>query len=107
MNTKTLKALKGSIRKWERIVAGHGTDEGVDNCPLCKLFYGSDDTDEPYCDGCPIRTITGRAFCLGSPYERWADMFHFGMTRSVVDKDTLVAAQAELDFLKSLLPKKP
>ena len=38
MNRKTLTALKGSIKKWEKIVAGTGSDNGYQNCPLCALF---------------------------------------------------------------------
>lgn len=39
MNSRTLKALKGSIRKWERICNGTGEDRGPRNCPLCELFF--------------------------------------------------------------------
>lgn len=44
---ETMEALEGAIKKWEKIYAGVGVDEGVDNCPLCELF---DDDD---CTGCP------------------------------------------------------
>jgi len=39
VDAKALEALKGSIKKWERIVEGTGVDEGADNCPLCELFW--------------------------------------------------------------------
>ena len=38
MNSKTLEALKGSIKKWQRIVSGTARDEGAINCPLCWKF---------------------------------------------------------------------
>ena len=37
---KTLRALKGSITKWNKIVKStKAEDKGTANCPLCKLFY--------------------------------------------------------------------
>jgi len=38
MDEKTLAALRGSISKWEGIVAGTMQDSGASNCPLCKKF---------------------------------------------------------------------
>jgi hypothetical protein len=38
INTAGMKALDGSIEKWRKIVAGTGTDEGPDNCPLCQRY---------------------------------------------------------------------
>lgn len=86
MNDETLKALKASIRKWERIVKG-----GMEgDCPLCKMFRDRDIEDD--CDGCPVMEKTNRPFCRGTPY--W-------------DDDSPAQAKAELDFLKSLLPMTP
>jgi hypothetical protein len=87
MDKTTLKALKGSIAKWEAIVAGTGHDNGGDNCPLCKMFLYKE------CHGCPVNEETGRKFCHGSPYEKWNEYHSVGH------------AQAELAFLKSLLPE--
>jgi len=50
MDAKTLKALKGSIKKWEKIIAGTGVDKGGDNCPLCKACGWN-------CRDCPVMTI--------------------------------------------------
>lgn len=105
MNKKTLRALKGSIRKWEEIVAGEEVDDGVDNCPLCQLFYWED------CKGCPVKETTGKECCVGSPYDdEWNDIHQFDLTLSdkggyVHTEQSLAAAKAELKFLKSLLPK--
>lgn len=91
MDERTLAALKGSIEKWEKIVAGTGLDKGPDNCPLCQLFYQDD------CRGCPVYDFTGQIWCRGSPNE-WYSQTEDG---SAAEKS---AAQAELDFLRSLLP---
>lgn len=95
MNAKTLKALKGSIRKWQRIVNGTGEDHGPDNCPLCKQFWHYDDyTDIISCGGCPVATHTGQYGCKDTPYDDFQE------------KATKSNATKELNFLKSLLPKK-
>lgn len=91
MDSATLAALHGSIAKWRGIVAGTATDEGILNCPLCQLFTWLVD-DRGECAGCPVRDATGSDNCIGSPYENYCE------TNSIAD------AQAELDFLISLLP---
>ena len=53
------------MRKWNRIIAGKGSDGGVLDCPPCRLFYIL------VCIGCPIAEYTGKKFCRGSPYGRW------------------------------------
>lgn len=100
MNKATLKALKGSIAKWEKIVAGTGVDDGTDNCPLCKLFYGLG------CMGCPVAIKSGRDTCKKTPYGGWM-LATFGQEwpRRVIDAGQKKAARAELRFLKSLLPR--
>lgn len=101
MNKQTRTALEGSIAKWEAIVAGTGTDEGIENCPLCKVFYFERDATGELCAGCPVKEETGQAGCEGSPYDEWRDIFDED------DGDIKRLAQAELDFLRSLLPPKP
>lgn len=85
MDPATLVALKGSIAKWEGIVAGG--PEG--DCPLCLMFFRGRPIED-ICVGCPVMERTGRRMCRGTPY--W-------------DDTNPKQAQAELDFLKSLLPK--
>jgi hypothetical protein len=102
MNAETLEALKGSIRKWESIVNDDGKDKGADNCDLCQLFYGDE------CCGCPICLKTGEIYCRETPHDQWVnhgenefiDKEYF----KVFDDKSKELAQAELDFLKSLLP---
>lgn len=90
MDAKTFEALKGSIQKWERIVEGTGRNYGAVDCPLCELFNRY---EHDLCAGCPVSESTGRLGCGGTPYE------NYRVT------GTTEAAQAELDFLKSLLPE--
>jgi hypothetical protein len=92
MDEITLEALKGSIEKWEKIVAGTGIDQGSKNCPLCKVFLEPDPPGENYCDGCPVKEKTGLKLCYGTPYEKWLYC------------DTKNVAEKELEFLKELLP---
>lgn len=102
MNAKTLKALKGSIAKWKAIVAGTGADKGVDNCPLCKLFFGSG----PMCFGCPVAEKAGCVECRGTPYVAWSDATHHRYNTRADTPRKVKIARAELRFLESLLPKK-
>ena len=98
MDKRTLKALKGSIVKWERILAGEIMDEGADNCPLCRLG----------CFCCPVHKKTGRTSCLETPYEPWCDhQFNRRLSQNcnwATDKRSKMLAQRMVDFLKSLLP---
>jgi hypothetical protein len=83
MKSKTLAALKKSIVIWSDRANGLDVDKG---CPLCKLF--------PDCIDCPVMLKTGKPSCSGTPFYKWAA------------KPTAANAKKELDFLKSLLPKK-
>lgn len=108
MDDKTLEALKGSITKWENIVAGTGVDHSVDNCPLCLMFhpdFTDGDTDDNPCDGCPVKVATGYGYCENSLYEKWLDVTDDIWPRKASTPEAIQAAQAELDFLRSLLPK--
>ena len=99
MDKTTRKALEGSIRKWERIVAGTGIDKGYDNCPLCHLFF-KPPSDIPLCNGCPVSEKTGWSSCGGTPYSAYTN----AALRDLESPEAKAAAQAELDFLRSLRP---
>lgn len=109
MDNRTLKALKGSIRKWEAIVAGVGYDRGTANCPLCRLFYDQEGViptdDGPVevgsCAGCPVAEHVGANLCDDTPYYEVG----LGLDELATEPEQIARAQAELDFLKSLLPK--
>ena len=108
MTKTTLKALKGSIRKWEKIFLGGGEDAGSSNCPLCELF--------PYCynsrSECPIFGDTHTVGCLGSPYEHWSGHHydkHEGKYPYIVSyivscSECTELARAEFKYLEGLLP---
>jgi len=110
MDAETLEALRGSIRKWEEIVAGTGTDEGPINCPLCqrfnKLFLKQEYTYPNMCTGCPVSNFTGLHGCDGTPYE---DLENLDPDAFDSDEDferrTYELQQREVEFLKSLLPQ--
>jgi hypothetical protein len=114
MDERTLTALKGSVAKWEAIVAGTGSDERASNCPLCAEFYdahsvGDDGEEGDGCHGCPVSAKTGATDCNASPWEQWAlvqyDLGRMEVGTRKADTPELVKlAQAELDFLRSLLP---
>jgi hypothetical protein len=98
MSPETLEALKGSIEKWEKIVAGTGADYGPNNCPLCKMFRKSrGEWWDMTCDGCPVKAHTGKDGCEDTPYDSFEGSYK---------DDEEAAARAELEFLRSLLPKK-
>lgn len=99
-DAETLTALRGSIAKWEAIANGTGLDLGSSNCPLCQLFF-----DNPDCRGCPVAAATGEWGCGRTPYEdEWAKIVGW-KAKPPYSAEALVAAQHEVDFLKSLLPK--
>lgn len=106
MDSAVLDALRGSIRKWQAIVDGIGSDGGASNCPLCQLFHpsvvGAHDpakvTNETCCNGCPVKERTGEPLCRATPYEKYIE----AITAAEMDD----AAEAELAFLKTLLPIK-
>jgi len=87
MTKRALKGLKGSIKKWEGIVAGTETDKGPLNCPLCKLYISN------VCRSCPVMQNTKEKGCLGTPYDKYDDT------------PTKKVAKKELYYLKSLLAK--
>lgn len=92
MDNETLEALRGSIAKWEGIVAGTHRDQGVADCPLCDLFY----LKEPDCLGCPVMAATGHPRCRHTPYPAYCVAERRGLST--------IEARQMLEFLKSLLP---
>lgn len=104
MNAKTLKALKGSIAKWERNAEAETPDQylvGGDTCPLCQLFT------DPFCSGCPVAKATHGIACSNSPYYAAHDAWReWGRAPFSEDRRDSAheAANVEVAFLKSLLP---
>jgi len=94
MNPETLQALKQSIEKWKGNASG--LHMKIDTCPLCVLFYRSQ-ADDDYCKSCPVSAHTKKALCLGTPFK--------DATLASTLEEFRAAAQLEVEFLESLLPK--
>jgi hypothetical protein len=109
MDAKTLEALKGSIAHWEKNAqAEHHYEFSVSayDCPLCDLFLDAS------CRKCPVMALTGERFCGGSPYDAARQALHRWQYYDGIESDyggrmeaASKAAQAEVAFLKSLLPE--
>lgn len=105
LTIEAIKAIKGSIAKWDLIAHGVIADRKSTNCPLCKEFY---------CYECPVYSKTKREQCSNTPYEhiyltpykllpRWvAEMKE--LKELYLISDTLDAIEGEVEFLISLLP---
>lgn len=109
MDAKTLEALKKSIAHWEENVEAKTPDtvstSAVD-CALCGLFVAHG------CRGCPVAEETGEIHCDGSPYDyAWEANQKWRLSNSSPEDEVVLhtsfraAAQAEVDFLRSLLPR--
>lgn len=103
MEPKTLKALKASIKKWERNVKVRKPENaktGPFDCSLCLKFF------EKGCHGCPVSIKTGEICCYDTPYWNARRALNEWLTYPEYFKHKWqTAAQAEVDFLKSLLPE--
>src|SRR6185312_7545544 len=102
MDERTLEALKRSIEKWEtRVVLGAGYDGpvGASGCPLCQLH-----ADGSGCFGCPVAQKVRQHGCHGTPYYDWRDALWDARRTPSLAPLVMKRAQAEVDFLKSLLP---
>ena len=104
MTPEALTALKASIRHWKKNIAAKTPDDaniGSKNCALCQAFFRNE------CFGCPVSASTRRFACRGTPYVNAAragiDWFYYPDSTKARDA-WRKAAQAELDFLRSLLP---
>lgn len=95
-----IKVMEASVRKWERIIEGEGSDGGVLDCPPCRIFYML------ICTGCPIADYTGKKFCKGSPYGPWFhhhNDVHQKLKRKVYCPECLRLATNMRDFMKEIV----
>lgn len=90
-------ALDKSIVFWRQVVDGKVPSSGCESCPLCALF--ADDE----CRGCPVSAVTGRVWCIGSPYPVFAALSE-EIERSYWARTPVArqAALAEFNFLKAI-----
>lgn len=100
MDKVTLRALRASIAKWDKIAEGKGGSRGEKNCALCKLYWRDD------CERCPVMLRTGKEFCQGTPYEGFGKLAAYHLTQGEIARTPEAKARAkeEADFLRSLLP---
>ncbi len=89
------KAIRGSIIKWVRIYEETGYDKGVDNCPLCRMFWKESPEGVISCDGCPVKECTGENGCRETPYD--------DCTEEVNDEEQKETVMDEILLLFSLL----
>ncbi len=102
MDERTLTALKASIAKWERNVQAEKLEDAridVRSCPLCRLFFYA------RCVGCPVADAVNNTVCDDTPYENASEAWYNWVIGIATASDFRAAAQAEVDFLKSLLPE--
>jgi hypothetical protein len=91
-----ISIMEASVRKWNRILAGKGSDGGVLDCPPCRIFYVL------ICVGCPIAQYTGKKFCKGSPYIDWywhQNDVHGKMVRKIYCPECERLARNMRDFM--------
>lgn len=106
MNKDTLKALKASIKHWERMRDGKKTESDKPlsvYCSLCGRFNenydGGKSCTRPSGERCPVFVKTGVELCSATPYD-WAFKAWKGGA-----SDFQIVAGEEVAFLKRLLPK--
>lgn len=106
MNPETLKALQASIKHWERMRDGKNYHDEVPdskNCNLCIRF-----AKNGCCLGeelCPVHQKTGAPSCANTPYHDAHTEWYFRTDKHRLSPEWRKCAQAEIDFLTSLLPK--
>jgi len=96
--------LEASIQYWEKILLGKVPIGGPAACALCIEYNKTG----MYCDGCPVKEATGRAFCEDTPYEMIVKIEKARDNcwgREIFISDRLVyPIYKELEFLRSLRP---
>lgn len=113
MNPIAIKALQDSIKHWEENLAVKHPDDiklGGEHCACCLAFHTCGNEDN-HCPGCPVAEA-GHEGCMGSPYfdavdaaYDWKTLVGSRLSAIKAKKEWQKAAQAEIDFLKSLLPE--
>lgn len=108
MTPETIKAIKESIAKWDIICHGMIAERGKLTCPLCEMYI----TNER-CTDCPITMHTKYPWCHLTPYKDFYDEFRYSPSRrnrfivnAVNVPAACDAAEAEVEFMISLLPYK-
>ncbi len=94
--------LEQSIEHWERLAAGTQVDEEdpcSEHCALCDTHW------DYSCGSCPIYECTGFSDCETTPWSYAASAWYASHGDNEPPTPRQQAAmQAQVDFLKSLLP---
>lgn len=102
MNTTQRTALERSITHWEQNVRAETPDHvshDANNCALCQMYRSNDCTD------CPVSNKTKQTSCRGTPYANACKAYtkwQYHPSDKLAEAKYRIAAQAEVDFLKSL-----
>lgn len=103
-----IEALEKSIKHWERIRLDPDEPTGNSSCALCQLAKGRTDPSGMYyaCTGCPVLSRTPNDWgCDATPFtdyiNAWAE--DWKAYTEETEAARVVAANAELEFLRSLL----
>ena len=99
-NLRKIKAVEGSIAKWERILKAKNIieDDGIDDCPLCIEYYDDE------CRDCPIAEHTGGLSCSRGPYPEWLDASSRArMNDKEWSQECKLAARYMVGLLKTIL----
>ena len=106
ISKEQMRALDGSIEKWNLICNQHGLDQGRTNYPLCQLNIA-----DRQCEQCIVYLETGEHFCRETPYEVWIKHhrkhhrnFHLShkIYKSCECPECNILANDEYKFLKDL-----
>lgn len=101
------KAILASIAHWERMRDNLSYGERPDgkNCPLCQRAF---ENNQVNCEKCPVMRKTGLRGCYGTPWSdahlAYIDAFAASPAKRKAALEVWKkAAQAEIEFLRSLL----
>jgi len=101
-----------SMRKWEKVIDGTGTDRGRNDCPLCIRYCNVSEgmvTKETACFGCPVKLTSKLQFCNNTPYVKWVNHQRIAHDRTADLKiecgKCKKLAIEELEFLRSVYDK--
>ena len=95
-----ISIMEASVRKWNRILDGKGSDGGVLDCPPCRIFYLL------VCVGCPIAGYSGKKFCRETPYGPWYHHQvndHGHMFRKIYCPECTKLATAMRDYMQEIV----
>ena len=101
MNDETLRALVGSILKWDAIALGCGINRASYNCPLCQLCN---------CFECPVCMKTGLIDCDGTDYYDIAKYIGKSTLPEIIrdgypTNETCDRIEKFIEFMVKLLPE--